>query len=84
VSVNFPYALFSLLDFLTLKLGPTGFPEMSVQNYHSTLHNISLERTPHVIWYASLGLAPHVTVQSRQFGASYANLRQPHIFKHQI
>ena len=50
MSVNFPYALFSLLDFLTLKLGPTGFPEMSVQNYHASLCNISLERTPHIIW----------------------------------
>jgi len=51
MSVNFPYALFSLLDFLTLKLGPTGFPEMSVQNYHASLCNISLERTPHIIWW---------------------------------
>jgi hypothetical protein len=28
----------------TLKMGPIGFPETSVQNYHSTLRNIPEER----------------------------------------
>jgi hypothetical protein len=44
VSVNFSCGLFALLDFLTLKMELIDFPEMSVRNYHSTLHSISERR----------------------------------------
>ena len=43
VSVNFSHAVSSLLDFLTLKMGPIGCLKMSVKNYHSELHDISEE-----------------------------------------
>jgi hypothetical protein len=34
--------------FWPLKMGPIGCPETSVQNYHSTLHNIPEERRSHL------------------------------------
>ena len=50
VSVNFTRALFFWISWL-LKMGPVGCPEMTVRNYHSTLHNTSEEWRSHMmIW----------------------------------
>jgi len=57
---------------------------MSVRNYCSALHNISEERRSHMtVWRFGPWFC---TVQfgTFWFGASYANLRQPRIFKWQI
>jgi len=51
VSINFSCAMFSLLDFLTPKMGPIGRPKTSVRNYNSMLHNSSEEHRSHMmIW----------------------------------
>jgi len=50
VKVNFHHVLFTLLDLLT-KLRPIGCPKTLIENYHSTLRNISEEhRYRMVIW----------------------------------
>jgi len=49
--VNFSFALFSLLDFLTLEAVMVGCPEISVQNYHSPLCNVPEQCRSHMtIW----------------------------------
>ena len=70
-----------------MKLGLIACPEMSVWNYHSVLCNVSEDRD-HTLCFGNggLGLALHGPVQSNlvgsgPFGASYVNLRLPHIFK---
>jgi len=64
VSVNFSHAVSSLLDFLTLKMGPIGCLKMSVKNYHSELHDISEEWWSHMIlWRCRLHLALRGLVQ---------------------
>jgi len=41
-------------------MGTIGCPEMSVQNYHSTLRSISEDHRSHMtIWRCSFGLVPH-------------------------
>jgi len=51
VSVNFSYALFFSLQFLTFEERAVGCPKMLVRNYDSLLHNISQERGSHLmIW----------------------------------
>jgi len=50
VSVNFSHAVLFWISLL-LKIVPTGSPETSVKNYHSTLHDISEERIPHMFWW---------------------------------
>jgi hypothetical protein len=52
VSVYFSLAMFSLLDFWPLKIGPICCPETSVRNHHSMPYNISKERRSHMtIWW---------------------------------
>lgn len=52
VSVYFSLAMFSLLDFSPLKIGPICCPETSVRNHHSMPYNISKECRSHVtIWW---------------------------------
>jgi len=57
-----------------------GCPKMSVQNYHSVLHNISEECRPHYLAMKTLVWFRMVRFRAIQlgviwFGASYANLR---------
>jgi hypothetical protein len=61
-----------------LKLDLISCPEMSVWNYHPTLHNISLEHRPRMIlwdrpWFGTVW-----------FGTSYMNLGLSQVFKRQI
>jgi hypothetical protein len=62
VSVNLSPAVFSLLISWPLKMGPTGWPETSVRNFHSVPCSISEE---HRWWFGivSFGVAPHFAVQ---------------------
>jgi len=74
----------------SLKLGLIGFPEMSVQNYHSTLPNISLEHRPHVIWWCRPWFGSTWSASEPSgfgavwYSASYMNLIGPDMFKPQI
>jgi pyrrolidone-carboxylate peptidase len=48
-----------------LTMGPTGIPETSVTNYHSTLRNIAEERRPQTV--ANLGLTSgHTEIQPQK------------------
>jgi hypothetical protein len=47
VSVNFPYAVLSLLDFVTPEAGTCS--KMLAWNYHSTLCSVSEENRSHTI-----------------------------------
>ena len=88
VKVNFHHVLFTLLDLLT-KLGPIGCPKTVIENYHSTLCNISEEHRYRMMiwrcrpWFCSTWSGSEGS-SLEQFGALYMNLRQPHTFKHQI
>ena len=64
MSVNFSFALLSLLNFLTLEAVLIGFPEISVQNYHSVLRN-----APEQISHDDLVMQDLVWLQTVQFGA---------------
>jgi hypothetical protein len=79
------YSLFRIS--WSLNMGPTGCPEMSARNYHSTLYNIPVQCTYHddLVMKASVWLHMvrfrAIHFGAVRFSASYANLRQPHIFK---
>jgi len=64
LSVNFSFALLSLLNFLTLEALLIGCPEISVQNLHSMLRNI-LEQISH----DDLVMQDLVWLKAVQFGA---------------
>jgi len=76
---NFSWAVFSVLDFLTLEDG-TDMLSQNVRNYHSMLHNISEEQRSHMtIWQCRLWFWLHVVrfrviwYGATRFGASYVN-----------
>ena len=85
VSVNFSYALFFHLHFLTFEEEAVGCPEMLVRNYHSLLNNISeYSGSLDDLAMKAVVLTVHHPVQSGWVSCSpllhiYANLRQPHI-----
>jgi hypothetical protein len=83
----------SCLTCWPLKMGPMGCPETLVRNYHSVLHNILWEGRSHMMirWISHDDSVMQALVRPCMvlfwaiwFGASFVNLRQPHIFKRQI
>jgi hypothetical protein len=58
----------SVLDILTLKMGPIGCPKTSVINYHSVLHNMPQESRSHrIIWNCGPWFGSHGPVHSDPF-----------------
>jgi len=90
VSVNVCHALFSLLDFLTLESGTDGLSRnVGAELPLYTGWYLRRAQISHDLVKQALVWLIMVWYRVIQFGAvplsaSNANLRQPHIFKHQI
>ena len=85
MSVNFPRALFSLLDVLTHaaeidRLSQTVGAELPL---YATVY-LRKAHTSHDLAMQALAWYGMVWFSAVQLGTSYANLRQPHIFKCKI
>jgi hypothetical protein len=81
------HALFFLIC-LHLKMGPIGYPEMVVRNYHSTPRKAQISHDSlamHALVWLYMLQFKAIQYSKVQFTTSYANfLRQPHIFRCQI
>jgi hypothetical protein len=91
VPVNFSHAVFSLLDFLTLEDGTDGlsrnvgtelplYAAQYLRGLH-TSHDYLVMQT--LVWLHMVQFRA-IWFGTVWFSASYANIRRPHIFKHQI
>jgi len=90
VSVNFPGALYSLLDFLILEAGTNRLPwnvsvvlplyAMRYLRGAQTSHDLVIQALVwlHMIWFSAIWFSVV------QFDASYANLKQPRLSKCKI